>query len=152
MGSEVLPIYKSALNLAVYMEQIVRGFEKYHKYTMGVDLRQKSKMLLFAINCANLSDDRVHALSKLRDICEEMKMLLQLSKELQVFQNFKQFEHSSLLAVTVCKQAQAWLRATKRRRGGAAISRPRGAKYSQSLQMTSVKRATFTVRYTCLCA
>jgi hypothetical protein len=118
MGSEVLPIYKSALNLAVYMEQIVRGFEKYHKYTMGVDLRQKSKMLLFAINRANLSEDRVYALRKLRDICEEMKMLLQLSKELQVFQNFKQFEHSSLLAVTVCKQAQAWLNASKRSRGG----------------------------------
>ncbi len=38
-GSEALPIYKSALSLAIYMEQIVRGFEKYHKYTIGVDRR-----------------------------------------------------------------------------------------------------------------
>ncbi len=43
MGCDNLPIYKSALGLAVYMEQIVRGFEKYHKYTMGIDLREKSK-------------------------------------------------------------------------------------------------------------
>ena len=121
MGSEVLPIYKSALNLAVYMEQIVRGFEKYHKYTMGVELREKSKTLLFAINRANLSTDKVQALTHLRDACEDMKMLIQLSRELKVFKTFNQFEHSSLLTVTVCKQAQAWLQATKRSRGGEHI-------------------------------
>jgi len=54
MGNENLPIYKSALSLAVYMETIVRGFEKYHKYTMGVDLRVKSKALLFAISRAKV--------------------------------------------------------------------------------------------------
>lgn len=118
VGSEALPIYKSALNLAVYMEQIVRGFEKYHKYTMGVELREKSKTLLFAINRVNMSDDKVKALTTLRDACEDMKVLIQIAKELQSFKNFKQFEHSSLLAVTVCKQAQAWLSTTKRSRGG----------------------------------
>ena len=118
MNNIVLPIYKSSLELAVYMEQIVRGFEKYHKYTMGVDLRQKSKTLLFTMGHANLTEDKVLALTKLRDACEEMKMLIQLGKELQVFKSFKQFEHSSLLAVSVCKQAQAWLNATKRSRGG----------------------------------
>ncbi|CAA6826471.1 MAG: Unknown protein [uncultured Sulfurovum sp.] len=144
MGNENLPIYKSALSLAVYMEQIVRGFEKYHKYTMGVDLRQKSKALLFAISRANLSQNKVDDLVRLRDTCEEMKMLIQLSKELKAFKDFKQFEHSSLLSVTVCKQAQAWLKSSQRNLGGVSKS--------QSLQMTSVKRATFTVRYSCLCA
>jgi glutamine synthetase adenylyltransferase len=120
MSSIVLPIYKSALELAVYMEQIVRGFEKYHKYTMGVELRQKSKTLLFAVGHVNLSDNKVHALTQLRDAGEEMKMLIQLCKELRVFKNFRQFEHSSFLAVAVCKQAQAWLVATKRDRGKCA--------------------------------
>ena len=152
-GSEALPIYKSALSLAVYMEQIVRGFEKYHKYTMGVELREKSKTLLFAINRVNMSDDKVKALTTLRDACEDMKVLIQIAKELQSFKNFKQFEHSSLLTVTVCKQAQAWLGATKRCRGGVAHSSPTKIQcISQSLQMSSVKRATFTVRYSCLCA
>ena len=114
----MLPIYKSALLLAVYMEQIVRGFEKYHKYTIGADLRQKSKELLFSIGHTNLADNKMVVLTKLRDRCEEMKMLIQLSKELQAFKSFKQFEHSSLLTVAVCKQAQAWLGASKRGRGG----------------------------------
>ena len=113
MGSENLPIYKSAMGLALYMEQIVRGFEKYHKYTMGVELRQKSKMLLFLISRANLSEDRVVLLTKLRDGCEDMKVLIQLSKELEAFGSFKQFEYSSMLTVGICKQVQGWLKASK---------------------------------------
>ena len=100
------------------MEQIVRGFEKYSKYTMGVELRAKSKDILFAINRANLSDNKILALTKLRDSCEDMKMLVQLSKELKAFNSFEQFERSSLLVVSVCKQSQAWLKATKRVGGG----------------------------------
>jgi len=115
MGSENLPIFKSAMGLAVYMETIVKGFEKYHKYTMGVELRQKSKEILFLINRANLSENKVETLIELRDSCEDIKMLLQLSKELKVFRSFKQFEHSSLLTVGLCKQAQAWLISQKRR-------------------------------------
>jgi len=113
----MLPIYKSALELAVYVEQMVRSFEKYHKYTMGVDLRQKSKDLLFCVNAVNLSDDKVVVLRKLRNVCEEMKVLLQLSKELKAYTSFKQFEYSSLLAVSVCKQAQAWLLSSQKNRG-----------------------------------
>ena len=109
MNSENLPIFKSAMGLAVYMEQIVRGFERYHKYTMGVELRQKSKELLFLVNRANLSRDKTLALTELRDGCEDMKMLIQLSKELKAFTSFKQFEYSSMLTVGICKQAQGWL-------------------------------------------
>ena len=58
MNSENLPIFKSALALAVYMEQIVKGFEKYNKYTIGVDLREKSKNILYLINRANLSVEK----------------------------------------------------------------------------------------------
>ena len=153
MSNIALPIYKSALALAVYMEQIVRGFEKYHKYTIGVDLRQKSKELLFNIGHANLAENKIVALTKLRDSCEEMKMLIQLSKELQAFKSFKQFEHSSLLAVTVCKQAQAWLNTTKRSRGGVALLEcGYPIENSQSLQIRSVECANFTVRPFCLCA
>jgi len=118
MGYKILPIYKSALELAIYMEQIVRKFEKYHKYTIGTDLREKSKAILFSIGHINLSNEKIVALTKLRNLCEEMKMLIHLTKELKAFKSFKQFEHSSLLAVNVCKQAQAWLGSAKRSRGG----------------------------------
>jgi hypothetical protein len=103
-----LPIYKSALDFAVYMETIVKSFDKYEKYTIGEDLRNYSKELLFCVHRANIADKKLHKLRELRDKCEEIKMLLQLCKELKAFKSFKQFEHSSKLIISVCKQAQAW--------------------------------------------
>ena len=49
-----LPIYKSTLDLVVYIETIVKVFERYHKYTIGKDLRNYSKELLFMIQKANM--------------------------------------------------------------------------------------------------
>jgi len=37
--TEHLPIYKSAYDLCLYLEQVVHGFSRYHKYTLGADLR-----------------------------------------------------------------------------------------------------------------
>lgn len=39
---EHLPIYKKAMDLAVYFEKVVRNFSRYHKYTLGSELRAKS--------------------------------------------------------------------------------------------------------------
>jgi len=114
MNSNELPIFRSALELAVYIEIIVKGFDKYHKYTIGQDMRIFSKDLIFMINRVGLADDKKIALTKLRDKCEDMKMLLLISKELKAFKSFKQFEHSSKLSAQICKQAQGWLNATAR--------------------------------------
>ena len=40
---EHLPIYKQAMEVAVYFEKIVAGFSRYHKYTLGTELRNKSR-------------------------------------------------------------------------------------------------------------
>lgn len=109
MRYDNLPIYKSALDLCVYMETIVRGFEKYHKYTIGADLRVHSKELLLLIHKANISYQKEMYLEELRDKCEQVKILIILGKELKAFKSFKQFEFSSKLSVEVCKQSQAWL-------------------------------------------
>jgi len=107
-----LPIFKSALDLVVYIEMIVKNFEKYHKYTIGVDLRTHSKETLFLINKANIGTNRLEKLTELRDTCEELKMLIRVTKELKAYKSFKQFEHSSKLTVDVCRQAQSWLKTT----------------------------------------
>ncbi len=39
---EHLPIYKKAMDIAVYLENLVRGFSRYRKYTLGAELRQLS--------------------------------------------------------------------------------------------------------------
>jgi len=109
-----LPIYKSALDLVVYVETIVKGFDKYHKYTIGEDLRNYSKELLFMIQRANMSSQREAELLKLRDKSEEVKMLIRITQELKVFKSFKQFEYCSKLSFEVCRQAQSWLNSVAR--------------------------------------
>ena len=36
---EHLPIYRAAFDLAVHIEKIVHNFSRYHKYTLGSELR-----------------------------------------------------------------------------------------------------------------
>jgi len=109
MNYDNLPIYKSAMDLCVYVETIVKGFDKYHKYTIGEDLRDYAKKLLFLIHRANRSEAKKEHLIVLRDTCEDMKMLIQLAKALKAFKSFDQFEHLSKRIVEICKQAQSWL-------------------------------------------
>ena len=39
---EHLPIYKKALETAVYFETIVKNFSRYNKYHLGAEMRTKS--------------------------------------------------------------------------------------------------------------
>jgi hypothetical protein len=45
---EHLPIYKAALDLTVHLEKLVAGFSRYHKYTLGTEMRDGSRAVLFA--------------------------------------------------------------------------------------------------------
>ena len=109
-----LPIFKSAFKLVVYIEEIIKGFDRYHKYSIGLDLREYSKEIMFLIQRANMSRNRESELIKLRDKCEEFKMLVYVAKELKAFKSFKQFEHTSKLIIPVVIQAQGWLKNTAR--------------------------------------
>ena len=114
MRYDNLPIYKSALNLCVYCETIVKSFDKYHKYTLGEDLRTFSKRVLFLIHRANISTQRKEILENLKNSCEDLKMLINSTKELKAFKSFNQFETISKLTIEVCRQAQGWFNASNK--------------------------------------
>jgi len=59
-----LPIFKSALDFVVYIETIVKNFEKYHKYTIGTDLREYAKKILFLIYRVNIVRKDIYNLIK----------------------------------------------------------------------------------------
>jgi len=48
--SEHLPIYRCSYDLCLYLEG-VRGFSRYHKYTLGADLREGARRPFRAIGC-----------------------------------------------------------------------------------------------------
>ncbi len=63
---EHLPIYKKAFDLNLYFEQIVRHFSRYHKYTLGTELRERARTIVKLIIRANNSQEQ----DKLNTLCE----------------------------------------------------------------------------------
>lgn len=66
------------------------------------------------IQRANMSRRREEELLKLRDKCEELKMLIRVAQELKAFKSLKQFAQISKLTMAVLIQAQAWLKSSAR--------------------------------------
>lgn len=82
---EHLPIYKAALDAAVHFEQVVAGFSRYHKYSLGSELRQASRGVIQQVIRANAARERLPALLQLRDDLEAVLVLLRLAKEVKAF-------------------------------------------------------------------
>ncbi len=80
---EHLPIYKAALDAAVHFENVVAGFSRYHKYSLGTELRQASRGVIQQVIRANAARERLPQLLKLRDDLEAVLVLLRLAKEVK---------------------------------------------------------------------
>lgn len=87
--SEHLPIDKETYDLCLYLEQLVRGFSRCHKYGLGADLRDGARRALRLIVRANARRERVGVLLELREPLEELKVLPRLGHDVQAFANFK---------------------------------------------------------------
>ena len=107
---ENLPIYKKAMELAVYIEQVVRNFSRYHKYTIGSDLRNLSRALPALVIKANSQGEKKSLLTELRDRSEEMKLTIMIAKEIKAFKSFNQFQNAATLAVNISRQSEGWLK------------------------------------------
>lgn len=107
---ENLPVYKKALDLAVYFENLVRYFEKYHKYTIGAELKNLSRSILILIAKANIKDRRYEYLTEVVDKLEELKILIHIAKEVKAFRSFNNFEFATKSVIEVAKQCEGWLR------------------------------------------
>ena len=64
---EHLPIYKKAMETAVYFENIVKNFSRYNKYNLGAEMRTKSRDIVKVIIKANSSRNRLPLLYELRE-------------------------------------------------------------------------------------
>jgi len=89
---EHLPIYKTAMQVALHFELIVAGFSRYHKYTLGAELRNTSKEVVSLIIRANNAQDKIKLLSALRVKLDELMVLVRLAKEVKAFKSFKAYQ------------------------------------------------------------
>jgi len=124
---EHLPIYKQALDVAVHFERVVAGFSRYHKYTLGSELRNKSREVVGLVVKANAAQDKAPELLHLRDVLEELLLLMRLAKEVKAFKSFDAYRFSAESVVSVCRQNEGWLRSV-RSQGAVKAGTPESAR------------------------
>ncbi len=119
---EHLPIYKAALDVTLHFERVVAGFSRYHKYTLGTELRALSREVVGLIVKANSSRDKAPGLLLVRERLDSLLLSLRIAKEVKAFRSFESYHHAAELVVTVCRQNEGWIRSLsaegkKERRG-----------------------------------
>ena len=82
----------------------MRSFSRYHKYTLGADLRDSARRVLKLVVRANSRRDKLPLLMELRDELEQLKVVLRLCQDVKAFANFKAFEHAISKAVEIARQ------------------------------------------------
>ena len=105
-----LPIWRDSSRLLVLIEEAVKRFPRYHKYTLGSDLRRQAmnlhRLLVRALNAQG--PERARWVERLNLAVDDIKLMIQLGKEIQAFQSFRQFEEIAGLAVQVGRQSGLW--------------------------------------------
>ena len=110
---EHLPIFREAYNLTVHIEKIVRNFSRYHKYTLGKDLRDKSREILEQIVAANnAAEDRATRLLELRQELESFKVLVRLCHDSGAFTSTRSYLHVAERITNIAKQNEGWFKKT----------------------------------------
>ena len=70
---------------------MVAGFSRYHKYTLGSELRNKSRDIVSLIVKANADQDKRPRLIQVREALDELLILVRIAKEAKAFKSFKSF-------------------------------------------------------------
>jgi len=124
-----LPLWRDAMRLLLAVETAVRRFPRYHKYTLGSELRRQCMdVCRFVARAAqaNNAQRRAALVEQLVWEVEDLKIQLQLAKEVQAFGAFSEFQRTAELAVAVGKQSGGWWKRT--RSAAQASSQPRRAR------------------------
>ena len=107
---EGLPIYKAAVDLVSYFEIIVRGFSRYHKYTIGTELRNLSYAIVILVSEANIKADRIEKLKATLNKLQELKIRIQVCAEIRAFRRANSFPTTTRKIIDISKQCEGWLR------------------------------------------
>ena len=111
---EHLPIYKAAMDLAVFMEQQVQGMSRYNKYALGAELRGRALNALSRVVRANATYDKAPELVELRITLEELRQLLFLARETRALASFGVYKEAMRRLEIILRQNEGWLKAQKR--------------------------------------
>ncbi|WP_457671442.1 four helix bundle protein [Thiolapillus sp.] len=117
---ERMPIWRDAQRLLLEVEQAVKLFPRYHKYTLGTDLRRQAMEICRCLSRAVSANGqaRLSRVERLVEQVDDMKITIQLARELKVFNSFATFSRIAEQVVSIGKQGGAWLRHLRQRSAG----------------------------------
>ncbi len=127
---EHLPIYRKSFDLAVYLERVVGGFARRHKYGLGARMQTGAQdVLMRVVRAQNSSGSaRVTQLRELRVELEVLKNLFHLGKEVRAFKSFNAYRHAAAIAVDIGRQTEGWLKNSVLRAPESRPTNPRGGR------------------------
>lgn len=112
---EHLPIYKAALDMTVHFERLVAGFSRYHKYTLGTELRDGSRAVLQQVLRANnvaTREQRGAELVLLRERIEALLLAMRVAMEVKALKSFTGYLHAVEQVGSVARQNEGWFKQT----------------------------------------
>lgn len=111
MNRELPPIAKLAMRVLACVEEAVTRFPRRHRYTLGSDLRNRAMAVARAAHMAWRDQGGRH--QRVRDLAaaiDDLKLTLQLGKEVNAFVSFGQFEAVARLVNDLGRQCGGWLK------------------------------------------
>jgi len=114
MSFTLPPVVMLAERLLVDVEQAVRRFARFHKYTFGTDLRTSAmEVATLAHRAWREPARRRKWLDRLVHAVDDLKLRLQLGSRIHAFASFRQFEQFARLASDLGRQVGGWYREQK---------------------------------------
>ena len=125
VSTQLPPVYRDCRRLLLHTEDVVRRFSRYHKYTVGTDLRQQAMAVMRGVHVAVYDKpNQARHVQALVWLVDNYKLTLQLAIELGAFvvsagakskktsPGFAAFETAAQLAGQIGKQCGGWQKAT----------------------------------------
>lgn len=123
--SEAPPIVRLTERVLAEVELAVRQFPRYHRYASGADLRRDARAVaIIAIRAWRDQHARADRLLELVNAMDELKLSLQLSKRVEAFRSFAQFEALARLVSDLGRQCGGWQKKHSKSQNRTSIPSP----------------------------
>ncbi len=108
MALEKLEIYQTAFDLMVHIEECVRDFSRYFKYTVGSELRQMCSGILSKTAAFNdrKTTEKAAFCRELRGDIRQLQIKLDVCENLNCFKRYKAWYRAADYADNLLKQCE----------------------------------------------
>jgi hypothetical protein len=125
MFSRAPPIARLSHRILIDIENAVRRFARFHKYSTGADLRFHAMQVARCVHKAwRDSDQRLERVKELCSAVDDLKISLQLAKEVKAFGCFAEFEAIAKLVNALGAQSGGWLKSLQSKGQNAEAREP----------------------------